>query len=91
MTQTGLICGQILNGEKSYKKIIGISTARTCEQEIPVLRKYIKAYLKNDQKYMPLLNAFIYLKDKWVLNGYGQYNIEILNVIKKHYRLMDFL
>lgn len=84
MTQAGLICGQILNGEKSdKKKIIGISTARTCEQEIPVLRKYIKAYLKNDQKYMPFINPLINLKDKWVLNGYGQYNIEILNVIKK--------
>lgn len=84
MTQAGLICGQILNDEKSYeKKIIGISTARTCEQEIPVLRKYIKMYLKNDKKYMPLINSFIHLKDKWILNGYGQYNIEILNVIKK--------
>ncbi|WP_392887961.1 hypothetical protein [Eubacterium limosum] len=92
MTQAGLICSQILNDEKFYKKkIIGISTAQTCEEEIPVLRKYIKAYLKNDQKYMPLLNAFIYFKDKWVLNGYSQYNIEILNVIKKHCRLMGFL
>lgn len=44
MTQAGLICGNFIH--KQNKKIVGCSIARKAEVEIPIIKKYVLAYLQ---------------------------------------------
>lgn len=77
-TQSGLICGQIINNDID-KKIVGISIARTKERGTSVIQKNLNTYLekKNIKKYIEY--EFV---DEYVLNGYGKYNDDIKKVIK---------
>lgn len=82
MTQSGLICGNIISGQN--RTIVGISIARTKENEIDILHKNVKLYLESldcniDDE---LIYQNIYFDDSCLLGGYGKYSEEIEKIIK---------
>lgn len=76
-TQSGLVCGQILNKDFE-KKIVGISIARKEERGKQIIVDSIKDYLKTD----PNLDYVIFT-DEYTLAGYNEHNEKVLDVIKK--------
>ncbi|NLC67991.1 MAG: pyridoxal-phosphate dependent enzyme [Clostridiaceae bacterium] len=79
-TQSGLICGQLINGDN--RKIIGISIARKNPYGRQVVLNSVNDYLVS--KGMDYVNFdFINFIDDYVLGGYGIYNYDILQTIKK--------
>lgn len=79
-TQAGLVCGKILNN--SNTEIVGISVARKNPRGIQVVIDSINEYLdsiNSNQEFFEHVN-FI---DDYVLDGYGKYNDEIDETIKK--------
>lgn len=79
MTLSGLLSGLLIN--KDQKTIIGISIARTKEQENKEIKKFINSYFErkiDDFK----LNNIINVMDNFLLDGYGTYNYEIVDLIK---------
>ena len=86
MTQAGLIVGQACFG--GDKKISGISVAKNKEQEIPVIEKYLSEYYKsNNISLPPPRKNSIILTDDFIFGGHGQYDINIVNLIKEMYIL----
>lgn len=78
MTQAGLIMGNHLCN--SHCNIVGISIARTKEQEIPILQKYILSYCRDNN-----INFFepkINFEDKYLYGGYGKFNSSVSDRIK---------
>jgi len=79
-TQAGLICGQLLYGDN--RKIIGISNARKCWKGKNVVIDSVNDYLQSiGDKFIE--ESFIHFIDDYILNGYGDYNEEILVTIKE--------
>ena len=79
-TQAGLVCGQLINGDK--RQIIGISNARKNPYGGQVVLQSVNDYLKSigrEEKAADFIN-FI---DDYVLDGYGSYNNEIMLTIKE--------
>lgn len=70
MTQAGLVCGNVLNGNK--KTIVGISVARNKDAGIPAIKRHIDAYLETD-----FSEKDIVFYDECLLGGYGAKNSEI--------------
>lgn len=81
-TQSGLICGKILN-EDEEKKIIGISIARKKKKGESVIRKNVEEYLLNKKLSCNINKSEIQFIDDYILNGYGKYNEEIKEVIRE--------
>ena len=79
-TQAGLICGQLMHGGNS--KIIGISIARRNPQGGRVIIGSVNGYLKSVNRKKLATRDKIKFIDDYVLDGYGTYNNEILNIIK---------
>ncbi|MGM0609243.1 MAG: 1-aminocyclopropane-1-carboxylate deaminase/D-cysteine desulfhydrase [Candidatus Muiribacteriota bacterium] len=79
-TQAGLICGQLINN--GQRDIIGISNARKNPYGGQVILDSVNSYLKSIGKDLigPEIINFI---DYYVLDGYGSYNNEILEVVKE--------
>jgi D-cysteine desulfhydrase len=79
-TQAGLICGQLINKDK--RQIIGISNARKNPYGGQVVLESVNSYLKSigEESVSAELINFI---DDYVLDGYGSYNSEVLDTIKK--------
>lgn len=78
MTQAGLIMGQSIYG--GDEKIIGISVARTKEQEETVIRNYIKCFCEDINIGIPNKEN-IYLSDDYICGGYGKFDENIVNTI----------
>ena len=76
-TQSGLICGSLLSSDN--RKIIGISIARNYETNKDIIKNNISIYMKKTLDEL----ISIQFEDKYVLNGYGEYNNEILETIKR--------
>ncbi|PLS01108.1 1-aminocyclopropane-1-carboxylate deaminase/D-cysteine desulfhydrase [Neobacillus cucumis] len=77
-TQSGLICGRLLNGDN--RQIVGISIARKKANGKEIILNNIREYLKGDE--VLFKEEDICFEDKYVVDGYGEYNIEIIKVIK---------
>lgn len=78
-TQAGLICGKILYGEN--RKIIGISNARKNPYGGKVVLDSVNDYLKIIGEQTVTIDQIKFIDD-YVLDGYGDYNNEILLTIK---------
>lgn len=77
-TQSGLVCGQILNNDTD-RKIVGISIARNQKRGRNVIDNNLKNFLKNNNLKS---NVEYFFVDEYVLDGYGKYNKEIQETIK---------
>lgn len=78
-TQSGLICGNLMNNRKI--KIIGISVARNSLDGKEYIMKYIKSYFP--QYSFNEINENIFFEDNYICGGYGEYNSDIVNLVKK--------
>lgn len=79
-TQAGLVCGKLLN--KDDKHIIGISNARKNPYGGQVVLDSVNSYLESIGVESVGLEAIDFIGD-YVLDGYGDYNNEILEVIRE--------
>lgn len=84
-TQSGLICGHLLEGDE--RKIIGISVSRDKERGTRIIKNGVKEYF-HDQNYdLPRgWEEQIFLDDSYLAGGYGQYNEQIAAMIKEQFR-----
>ena len=78
MTQAGLLCG--ISKYERDTDVIGISVARTTEQERRIIRNYIDVFRK-DNEIKDVSDKKIVVDDSFLCNGYGGYNLEIENTI----------
>lgn len=78
-TQAGLVCGNLIN--RDDKQIIGISNARKNPYGGQVVLDSVNSYLKHigEENVKPDVISFI---DDYVLDGYGAYNNEVLELIR---------
>lgn len=77
-TQSGLICGQIINKDVD-REIIGISIARNKQRGMNVIENNLNVYLNNNNLKNNIKYDFV---DEYVLDGYGKYNMEVQKIIK---------
>ena len=82
MTQAGLIAGKVQSNKAI--KIIGVSIARKKDTAEDSVKKFLKAYVQNG-KYD--LDDKVFVVDKYMCGGYAEYDKNILDTIKKVYRL----
>ena len=78
-TQAGLVCGKLVN--RDNKKIIGISNARKNPYGRQVVLDSVNSYLKHIGEKI-VSSEDINFIDDYVLDGYGAYNNEIIELIK---------
>jgi len=76
-TQSGLICGSLLRGDG--RKIIGISVARDAEYGYEVIVDNIFTYMERQEG----IAHTIHFEDKYIAGGYGKYNNQIEDIIKR--------
>lgn len=76
MTQGGLLAGKAIHA--GAEKIVGISVARSAEQETTVLRHTMECYSTRVRK---IDCAEINVEDGYLCNGYGTYNRQIERII----------
>lgn len=90
-TQCGLIIGKLTSEARHvddfpHPEIIGISTARTYENGVMKLKKYLEDYFKK-YPYKYLVNGDIdneiHFVTDYLCGGYGDYNEEILSNCRK--------
>ena len=80
-TQAGLICGTIIHGD-TERQIIGISNARKNPCGGQVVLDSVNGYLASIGL-NPLGVKVVNFIDDYVLDGYGSYNDEILQILKE--------
>ena len=79
-TQAGLVCGQVLNND--IRQVVGISNARKNPYGGQVILDSVNSYMASiSEKHVPT-NAINFIDD-YVLDGYGSYNDEILQILKE--------
>lgn len=81
-TQSGIIIGNSINKNDS-EKIIGISIARDERKGKEEINKSIKDYLKEFNLNYNISEKHVNFIDDYVCNGYGKFNQDILDTIKK--------
>lgn len=79
-TQAGLICGKLIN--KDDRQIIGISNARKNPHGGQVVLDSVNSYLGYIGEKSVGAEAINFIDD-YVLDGYGAYNNEVLEVIRE--------
>lgn len=85
-TQAGLVCGQLLNGDK--RKIIGISIARKNPRGRQIIINSIKSYFEHSKIGISdeaIENATLFLDD-FTLQGYSSSNKHIDDIIQDFMR-----
>lgn len=80
-TQAGLILGKLLNHSKT--KIVGVSIARKLPRGRDVIIESIDDYISEKNLKIEIQKEDIKFIDDYILEGYGKYNKEILEEIKK--------
>lgn len=80
-TQAGLIVGKHINN--SNVTIVGISVARNSERGRKVIYDSVKSYMDEYQIKNDIKLEDINFIDKYIIDGYGKYNKEILDTIKE--------
>lgn len=78
-TQAGLVCGQLLSGDKD-RKIVGISIAREKVRGREVVKDSIREYLGGEFARLYREDSLIFT-DKYRYGGYGAYTDEIKSTI----------
>lgn len=78
MTQAGLIAGQMIYS--GNEKIVGISISRNKEYQEQVLYSMLEKYFSKSN---PLDKNNIEVDDNYICDGYGYYNKEIVETIRK--------
>ncbi|MBD8110039.1 1-aminocyclopropane-1-carboxylate deaminase/D-cysteine desulfhydrase [Priestia megaterium] len=78
-TQAGLVCGKILGNDE--KKIVGISNARRNPYGGKVVLESINSYLGSIGAPEISKDEVVFI-DAYTLEGYGKYNVGILNTIE---------
>lgn len=81
VTQSGLICGNILNDD-SYKKIIGISTARKSSQAEAIIGDNVKNYMDTINLKIDDKSINVIILDDWLLGGYGKYDSSVVGLVR---------
>lgn len=79
-TQAGLICGKLLNNDS--REIIGISNARKNPVGSEIILKSVNEYLEYYGKSLTSSKEIIFIDD-YILEGYGNYNKDILEIAKE--------
>jgi len=79
-TQAGLICGKLINRDE--RQIIGISNARKNPYGGQVVLDSVNCYLEHIGEESVDSEAIDFIDD-YVLDGYGAYNNEVLEVIRE--------
>lgn len=82
-TQAGLVCGQLLNGDKD-KKIVGISIARRNPRGRSVVLDSIADYMNESGEgytYREIDERVIFV-DEYIGNGYGEDSADVICTIK---------
>ncbi len=82
MTQAGLLAGAAASMEK--QTIIGISVARSAEQETQVLEKFISAYLA-EKGISDMVKNPVIVTDDYLCGRYGKYDERISETIRSVY------
>ena len=81
-TQSGLVCGQLLQGDRA--EIIGISVSRDRERGTEIIREGVESYFRKEAMELPADAAErIHLEDGYRKGGYGCYDEEILGCIRE--------
>ena len=80
-TQAGLVCGGLLHHDD--RKIIGISIARRNPRGRQVVIDSVKDYLKAVSVEAEAVEEHVIFLDDYVLSGYGSYNEEISDTIRR--------
>lgn len=77
-TQSGLISGMLKYTD--IKKIVGISIARLADYQKKIIFDNVDSFtnIKNDTLIFDSIN----FEDKYICDGYGKYNNEIVNIVK---------
>ena len=85
-TQTGLICGHLLSGDR--KKILGVMiSSRETKRAYQVIEEGIRDYFAKHDLALPAAYASeIYLLDQYRQEGYGKYDARIEACIREQYR-----
>ena len=83
MTYAGLLLSDLFLN----KTIVGISVARTTNQVISALEKFITSYNSQFLYY----NKFINIYDDYCQEGYGKFDNNIISTIKEVYRKEGFI
>lgn len=78
-TQAGLVCGKLIN--RDNKQIIGISNARKNPYGGQVVLDSVNSYLESIE-FESVGSEEINFIDNYVLDGYGAYNNEVLELIR---------
>lgn len=79
-TQAGLVCGKLIN--RDDKRIIGVSNARKNPYGGQVVLDSVNSYLGHIGEESVGSEAIDFIDD-YVLDGYGAYNNEVLEVIRE--------
>lgn len=79
-TQAGLVCGKLIN--RDDKRIIGVSNARKNPYGGQVVLDSVNSYLKSLELEGVGSEAINFI-DNYVLDGYGAYNNDVLEVIRE--------
>lgn len=82
-TQAGLVCGKLLNNDST--EIVGISIARKNPKGRNIILKSVQDYLISMDKDDYYNEEAIVFNDEYIVEGYGSYNKEILETIKKQF------
>lgn len=82
-TQAGLVCGKTIRGDD--RTIVGISVARRNPRGGQVVADSVKEYMKSSGRDFDDLSSIIFTDD-YVLDGYGTYNEQILDVVSQIFR-----
>lgn len=78
-TQAGLICGAYINND-DLSRIIGISIARKKDYATNVIKDSVVSYLNKD------FHNNINLIDKYIGEGYGYFNEDMITLLKEVYK-----
>lgn len=78
-TQAGLVCGKIIHGDN--REIVGISNARRNPRGREEVMASVNEYLGSLSREYVTAEAITFIDD-YVLDGYGAYNVEILQSIR---------
>ena len=80
-TQAGLVCGQLLNGDRD-RQIVGISIAREQGRGRTVVKDSIREYLGERFAELYREDALLFT-DEYRFGGYGNYSGEVLSLIDR--------
>ncbi len=84
-TQSGLVCGHLVKGDD--RKIVGISVSRDKSRGTRIIENGVSEWFRDQGLTLPDRYADeIILEDSYLAGGYGSYNEDILQVIRREWR-----